>query len=101
MGIFDKFKDKAGELKSKAAELAETHSDKINEGLDKAGNFANEKTGGAHGDKINQGIDQAKSRLQGLSGNSGTSPAQPDLTEPGPTEPGPAEPGPAEPGRPA
>ncbi|MET7279810.1 antitoxin [Kribbella sp. NPDC005582] len=58
MGIFDKAKDALGE-----------HGDKVDEGIDKAGDFADEKTGGEHADKIDQGQEFAKDRLDGLGGN--------------------------------
>lgn len=61
MGMFDNLKDKA-------TEAVDEHGDKVSEGLDKAGEFANEKTGGEHGDKIEQGTDFAKDRLDGLDG---------------------------------
>ena len=50
MGIFDKFKGKAEDLK------------------DKAGDFVDEKTGGKYGDKIDQGVEKAKEGLDGLDG---------------------------------
>ncbi|MEU8226316.1 antitoxin [Kribbella sp. NPDC048915] len=61
MGMFDNMKDKAGDV-------VDDHGDKVSEGLDKAGEFANEKTGGEHGDKITQGTDMAKDRLDSLDG---------------------------------
>ncbi|MBB6567586.1 antitoxin [Kribbella sandramycini] len=61
MGMFDNLKDKA-------TGAVDDHGDKVSEGLDKAGEFANEKTGGEHGDKIDKGTDFAKDRLDGLDG---------------------------------
>ena len=61
MGMFDNMKDKA-------TEAVDEHGDKVDGGLDKAGEFADEKTGGEHGDKIDQGTDMAKDRLDGLDG---------------------------------
>ncbi|GAA0593165.1 hypothetical protein GCM10009534_29350 [Kribbella sandramycini] len=55
-------------LKDKATGAVDDHGDKVSEGLDKAGEFANEKTGGEHGDKIDKGTDFAKDRLDGLDG---------------------------------
>jgi hypothetical protein len=49
MGIFDKAKD-----------LAAGHSDKIEQGIDKAAEIADAKTGGEHTDKIEQGAESAK-----------------------------------------
>ena len=48
MGLFDKFKSKAGE-----------HSDKVVEGLDKAGDAASDATGGKFDDQIETGKDAA------------------------------------------
>lgn len=61
MGMFDK-------MKNKASDVTDEHGDKVGEGLDKAGEFADEKTGGKHGDKIDQGVDTAKERLDNLDG---------------------------------
>ncbi|MFC9690525.1 antitoxin [Kribbella sp. NPDC056951] len=58
MGIFDKAKDALGE-----------HGDKVDEGIDKAGDLADEKTGGEHADKIDQGQEFAKDRLGSLGGD--------------------------------
>lgn len=61
MGMFDNLKDKA-------TEAVDEHGDKIGEGLNKAGDFADEKTGGQYGDKIDQGADMAKDQLDNLDG---------------------------------
>ena len=56
MGMFD-------EMKDKAEDLAKDHPDQVNEGLDKAGDFANEKTGDKYEDQIEKGEDFARERL--------------------------------------
>jgi hypothetical protein len=61
MSMFDNMKDKA-------SDLVDGHGDKVGEGLDKAGEFADEKTGGKYSDQIGSGVDQAKDRLDGLDG---------------------------------
>ncbi len=61
MGMFDNLRDKA-------TEAVDEHGDKIGEGLDKAGEFADEKTDGKYGDKIDQGTDVAKDQLDNLDG---------------------------------
>jgi ABC-type transporter Mla subunit MlaD len=61
MSMFDNMKDKA-------SDLVDGHGDKVGEGLDKAGEFADEKTGGKYSDQIDSGVDQAKDRLDGLDG---------------------------------
>jgi antitoxin protein of toxin-antitoxin system len=59
MGMMDEMKDKAKEAAGK-------HSDKIDEGMDKAGEMAKEKTGGKHDDKIDQGVERGKEALEDL-----------------------------------
>ncbi|RZU16156.1 antitoxin protein of toxin-antitoxin system [Kribbella rubisoli] len=61
MGMFDNMKDKA-------ADLVNEHGEQVGEGLDKAGDFVDEKTGGKYGDKIDQGTDLAKDQLDNLDG---------------------------------
>ena len=52
MGIFDKAKDLAGE-----------HSDKVEQGIDKAGDIADQKTDGKYSDKIDKAENIAKDKL--------------------------------------
>ena len=59
MGIFDKFK-------KKAADVAGEHGDKIEGGIDKAAEFADDKTAGKYTDKIETGTEKAKDLLDGL-----------------------------------
>ena len=59
MGMFDKFK-------KKAADMADEHGDKIEGGIDKAADFADDKTGGKYTDKIEGGTEKAKDLLDGL-----------------------------------
>ena len=61
MGIFDNLKDKS-------SGLIDEHGDKISEGLDKAREFANEKTGGQYSEKMDQGTEFAKDQLDNLDG---------------------------------
>lgn len=60
MGFLDKFKDNADELKSKAAELAGEHNDKIDAGLDKASGLLNKATGGKFEGQIGSATEKAK-----------------------------------------
>jgi hypothetical protein len=57
-GMFDKAKEKI-------QEFAGGNSDKVDQGVDKAAQFADEKTGGKHSDQINQGADKLKERFNG------------------------------------
>ena len=59
MGMFDKFK-------KKAADMADEHGDKIEGGIDKAADFADDKTGGKYTDKTEGGTEKAKDLLDGL-----------------------------------
>ena len=52
MSVFDGLKGKAGELKDKATELVGGNADKIKGGIDHAGKFVDQKTGGKYSDKI-------------------------------------------------
>jgi antitoxin protein of toxin-antitoxin system len=53
MGAMDNMKDKA-------KDVAGQHGDQVDEGIDKAGQMAKDKTGGQHDEKIDQGVDKAK-----------------------------------------
>lgn len=59
MGIFDKFK-------KKAADVAGEHGDKIEAGIDKAAEVADDKTGGKYTDKIESGSEKAKDIVEDL-----------------------------------
>lgn len=69
MGIFDRFKKSAAG--AKAGDLASEHGDKVKEGLDKAGDFIDEKTGGKHSDRISENVDKAKDTVDDLGNNDG------------------------------
>lgn len=61
MGTFDN-------IKNKVSDLVDGNSDKISEGLDKAGEFVDSKTGGKHTDQIATGEEKLKDVLDGLDG---------------------------------
>lgn len=48
------------ELKNKAKGFAGQHSDQVNQGIDKAREFVDDKTGNKHSDQIQQGADKLK-----------------------------------------
>ena len=52
MGMLDNFKEKASELADKAKGAGGGIGDKISEGVDKATDFVDEKTGGKFTDKL-------------------------------------------------
>lgn len=60
--MFDALKN----LKDKAAEIAETHSDAIGDGLEKVGDFIDDKTDGKYSDKIDTGVDKAQDLVERL-----------------------------------
>ncbi len=64
-------------LKGKASELVDKNSDKIADGMDKAGELLDSKTGGAHTDKIATGKDKLKDALDGLDGKDDEFPNNP------------------------
>ena len=86
MGFLDDAKKKLGNAVDK-------HGDKISDGLDKAGNAVDEKTGGKHRAKIQTGVAKAKGALDDLDGkrddfappgrdDEKTQPPDPSLTSP-------------------
>lgn len=58
MGFLDKVKDMFGKGGA-AQEMAEEHGDKIADGVDKATDMADEKTGGAHTEHLDKVDDMA------------------------------------------
>ena len=61
MGVFDNMKDKV-------SELVDQHGDQVGDGVDKACDLVDEKTGGQYADKVDQGQDGLKNALDGLDG---------------------------------
>jgi hypothetical protein len=51
-----------GGFLDKAREMADQHDDKVDQGLEKAGDFAGEKTGGKYDEQIDKGVDFAQER---------------------------------------
>jgi len=48
---------------NKAKDAVSDHPDQVEGALDKAGEFADDKTGGKYGDQIDGGVDKAKDAL--------------------------------------
>jgi uncharacterized protein YjbJ (UPF0337 family) len=61
MGFLDK-------LKGKATEVVDQHGDKVSEGLHKAKDFVDDKTGGKLGNKGDTAVDKAEDALDDLDG---------------------------------
>jgi len=62
MGLFDRFK----RAKDKAGDLVDEHRDKIESGIDKAADVADDKTKGKYSDKIDKGADAARKGVDKL-----------------------------------
>lgn len=62
MGFLDKLRKTAEDVEDKASELVSEHSDKIHGGIEKAADFADEKTKGKYAEKIDK-VEQAASDL--------------------------------------
>ena len=51
-----------GGFLDKARDAADQHDDKVDQGLEKAGDFADQKTGGGHSEQVDRAVDQAQQR---------------------------------------
>ncbi|WP_149182092.1 antitoxin [Streptomyces sp. TRM49041] len=60
--MFDSLKN----LKDKAEDLAADHGEAIAQGLEKAGDFVDEKTGGKFSSQIETGVDTAQDLVERL-----------------------------------
>lgn len=60
MGLLDKLKKKAPELKKQAADLAASQNDKIDQGIDKAADLASKATKHKYDAKIDGAAGKAK-----------------------------------------
>jgi hypothetical protein len=54
-----------GDLADEAKKFAGEHSDQVDQGLEKAGDFVDDKTGNRFGDQIKDGEQQAENYLDG------------------------------------
>jgi hypothetical protein len=61
MGGFDSIKDKV-------TELVDGQGQAVGEGVDKAGDLVDDRTGGQYADKVDLGQEKAKDALDGLDG---------------------------------
>ncbi len=59
---------KMDEMKDKAKDAAGQHGDKIDQGMDKAGDMAKEKTPDQHDEKIDQGVERGKQAAEDFGG---------------------------------
>lgn len=77
MGFLDK-------AKAKATEAVNKHGDKINQGLDKAGNLADKRTQGRHSDKIANAKTKAAEAMDKLNKKDGPPPSDGGTAPPTP-----------------
>ena len=63
---FDDLADHTKGLTEKGKDLVGEHSDEVKDGIDKAADFADDKTGGKYGDHIDTGADKAKDVVDDL-----------------------------------
>lgn len=47
---------------NKAKDFADQHDKQVDQGLEKAGDQADKRTGGKYGDQLDKGVDQAQAR---------------------------------------
>jgi hypothetical protein len=60
MGFLDKLRKRTPELREQAANLAATHNDKIDAGIDKAADLADQATKGKYDGQIDSAADKIK-----------------------------------------
>ena len=66
MGLFDKAKDAISDRQDDIKNQASQHSDQVEQGIDKACNTVDDKTGGKFSDQIDKGQDALKDKLGDL-----------------------------------
>lgn len=75
---------KLDELKDKAKNAVTENRDRIEDGLEKAGEMINQRTGGKHADKIDKGLAKAQEGLDKAEGRQNDEVPGPAGTEPMP-----------------
>ncbi len=82
MGLLDGLKDKAGTLAGKATELVGENSDRVKDGLGKAGDFVDSKTDGKYSHRIDgaqQKASEMVDRIDKKNGKGDVSPPPPAM----------------------
>ena len=69
MSRFDELKGKAEGLAQKAGQFAAENSERVNQGIDKAGDFVDGRTGGEYADKVDNVQDGARNLLNKFKGD--------------------------------
>jgi len=54
-----------GDIVNKAKDLAADHPDKVEQGVDKAGDAVDQRTGGQHAEQVDKAQDAVRDRLGG------------------------------------
>jgi len=54
-----------GDIVNKAKDLAADHPDKVEQGVDKAGDAVDQRTGGQHAEQVDKAQDAVRDRLAG------------------------------------
>jgi hypothetical protein len=54
-----------GDMVNKAKDLAADHPDKVEQGLDKAGDAVDQRTGGQHAEQVDKAQDAVRNRFGG------------------------------------
>lgn len=80
---------KLDDLKNKAKDLVTDNRDKIEQGVDKAGNLVNDKTGGKHSDKVDKVTGKVTEGLDKVTGDQSADPAGENPPTPPPAPPAP------------
>lgn len=86
MGIFDKAKQFVNEHADQAERLIAENKDKIKDGIEKAGDFVDQKTGGKYADKVDQAQNAAGDFVDKADAQEPTAP-QATITPPATTPP--------------
>lgn len=80
--VFDKLTQGVGKIKDKVGGVVGQNRDKIDDGIDKAGDFVKDKTGNKHDDKIEAGEEKLRQGLDAISGdNTAEEPAEEPAAE--------------------
>ena len=72
VGIFDKAKEAAENLKERAEDLAGEHGDKVVDGVDKATDAVDDKTGGKYTEHLDKADDMTGKAVDALDGDEAT-----------------------------
>ena len=64
----EKAQDAYAEHGDKVSGMVDEHAERIDQGIDQAGTFADEKTGGRFSEQIDTGADRVRDGLDGLDG---------------------------------